>query len=40
MCVLFPLGEPDKFTMNDITGVLDSALGEMRSKEQASQELG
>lgn len=40
MCVLFPVGEAGKFTMNDITGVLDSALGEMSGKEQASQELG
>lgn len=33
-------GVTDKFTMNDITGVLDNALGAMSRKEPAPQDLG
>ena len=34
VCVLLCcVGEGDEFTMTDITGVLDSALGEMGAKE-------
>ena len=40
VCFLCPVGVTDKFTMNDITGVLDNALGAMSRKEPAPQDLG